>query len=145
MSLVLSCMGGSRVVLSENSVTRRVPPYFGPPEGAVAAVAGTGEAGYGGDGSLSEYAVVNFPQDIEVDLQGRIYFADTDNHRVRCIDPSSGVIETVAGTGDRGYGGDGGMAGDSIFNRPFGIAFDSKGVLYISDTFNGRIRRVLLP
>ena len=111
----------------------------------VTTVAGTGEAGYGGDGSLSEYAVVNFPQDIEVDLQGRIYFADTDNHRVRCIDPSSGVIETVAGTGDRGYGGDGGMAGDAIFNRPFGIAFDSKGVLYISDTFNGRIRRVLLP
>ena len=110
----------------------------------VTTVAGTGEPGFSGDGGPASEAAINFPQDMEIGPDGRLYFADTDNHRVRRIDLASGTIETVAGRGEKGYRGDGGQALDADFNRPFGIAFDAEGALYVSDTFNGRIRKVIL-
>ncbi|MBI4584508.1 MAG: cytochrome P460 family protein [Planctomycetes bacterium] len=113
-------------------------------DGQITTIAGTGVAGDSGDGGPAIEAQINYPQDLELGLDGKLYFADTDNDRVRRIDLQSGIIEGVAVTGERGYSGDGGSAMAARFNRPFGIAFDPFGNLYISDTFNSRIRKVKL-
>lgn len=110
--------------------------------GVVTTIAGTGVPGYSGDGGRATEAQLNYPQDLEIGPDGNLYFADTNNHVVRMIDLSTGVIRTVVGSGTRGYGGDGGPALAAQLNRPFGIAFDEHGDLYVSDTFNGRIRKV---
>jgi DNA-binding beta-propeller fold protein YncE len=111
--------------------------------GMVTTVAGNGERGFGGDGGPATQASLDRPRDVELGPDGRLYVADTDNHRVRAIDLTTGVITTVAGSGTRGFAGDGGPATDATFNRPFGIAFDRDGNLYVSDTFNNRIRKVV--
>ena len=110
----------------------------------VTTIAGTGEAGYGGDGGPAAEARINLPQDMEIGPNGYLYFADTDNNRVRRIDLVSTTITTVAGNGVRGYAGDGGAASEAMLSRPFGVAIDAEGVLYVSDTFNGRIRKVMI-
>ncbi|MCH7596231.1 MAG: hypothetical protein IID35_06690, partial [Planctomycetes bacterium] len=112
--------------------------------GIVTTISGTGEAGYSGDGGLAADARVNFPQDLEIGPDGNVYFADTNNNRIRRIDLGTHTIETVVGNGVEGYGGDGGPAIDAMLHRPFGVAFDGDGFLYVSDTFNGRIRKVVL-
>jgi sugar lactone lactonase YvrE len=111
-------------------------------QGVVTTLAGTGEAAYGGDGGPAIEAQINYPQDIEIGPDGNVYFADTNNHRVRMINLTDGTIQTVAGTGEKGYSGDGAAALDAQLNRPFGIAFDAAGDLYISDTFNSLVRKV---
>jgi sugar lactone lactonase YvrE len=111
-------------------------------DGEVTTIAGTGERGGSGDGGPAVDAQINYPQDLEIGPDGKLYFADTDNHRVRRIDLSTGMMEAVAGTGVEGYSGDGGPALTATFRRPFGVAFDPFGNLYIADTFNGRIRKV---
>ena len=110
--------------------------------GVVQTIAGTGDGAFGGDGAIATGAQINYPEDMELGPDGNLYFADTNNNRVRMIDLHSGIINTVAGTGDKGYAGDGGPAVLAQLNRPFGIAFDENGDLYISDTFNSRVRKV---
>lgn len=111
--------------------------------GVVTTIAGTGIPGYSGDGGPATLAQLNYPQDLEIGPDGNLYVADSNNHAVRRIDFSTGVISTIAGNGTRGYSGDGGPAVQAQLQRPFGIAFDPEsGDLYVSDTFNGRIRRV---
>ncbi len=78
--------------------------------GVVTTIAGTGDKGFGGDGGPAVDAQLSYPEDIEIGPDGNLYFADTDNNRVRMIDLTTGVITTVAGTGENGYGGDGGQA-----------------------------------
>ena len=110
--------------------------------GAVQTIAGTGDAAFGGDGDFAMNAQINYPEDMELGPDGNLYFADTNNNRVRMINLTTGIITTIAGTGEKGYAGDGGPAVLSQLNRPFGISFDPSGDLYISDTFNARIRKV---
>ena len=105
-------------------------------------IAGTGDKGYGGDGGQAVDAQLNYPEDLELGPDGNLYFADTDNNRVRMINLTTGIITTVVGNGQNGYSGDGGQATDAELNRPFGVAFDPNGDLYVSDTFNSRIRKV---
>lgn len=105
-------------------------------------VAGTGVAGFGGDGGPARDAALNNPRDLALGPDGRLYVADELNHRVRAIDLAGGTIETVAGTGVEGFGGDGGPAREALLNRPAGLEFDPQGRLYIADTYNHRIRRV---
>lgn len=104
-------------------------------------IAGTGVAGFNGDNRPAVEAHLNAPAAVAVDAQGNIYIADVRNHRIRRID-LHGIITTVAGTGQPGYSGDGGLATNAQLNQPLGIALDSKGNLLIADTLNGRIRRV---
>lgn len=103
--------------------------------------AGTGAWGYSGDGGVATSAKLNNPGSIAVDNEGNIYIADTYNHRIRKVD-STGVISTIAGTGSRGYSGDGGFATAAQLNYPYCIAVDNTGNMYISDNANSRIRFV---
>lgn len=109
--------------------------------GIIETMAGTGQAGYGGDGGPAVSAVLNEPCALVVDHRDRLFLADQSNNRVRMIDLATGVISTVAGTGESGYSGEG-PATQAALAGPSGLAVDREGTLYIADTFNGRIRRV---
>lgn len=110
-------------------------------DGTVRTVAGTGESGFGGDGGAATAAMLAYPMDIEVE-DGILWIADTDNQRIRAVDLATGTIQTVAGNGEIGDDGDGGPALDASFYTPMGVELDLDGNLYISDSFNHRIRRV---
>ena len=87
-------------------------------------VAGTGIAGFGGDGGPASQAQLNQPEGVAVDASGNLYIADTDNNRIRKISPN-GIITTVAGTGIAGFSGDGGPASQAQLNQPEGVAVDA--------------------
>lgn len=105
-------------------------------------IAGTGEGGFSGDGGPAKDAQINNPRDLEFGPDGRLYVADSENHRIRAIDLASGTIETVAGTGNQGLAADDLPSAEIELARPFGVAFDAKGALYIADTFNSRVIKV---
>ena len=111
------------------------------PTGTITTVAGTGECCFGGDGGPADQAQLNDPDGVAVDGAGNLFIADTDNHRIRRVDPT-GTITTVAGTGRPGFSGDGGPADQALLRYPSGVAVDGAGNLFIADTSNGRIRRV---
>jgi RHS repeat-associated protein len=107
----------------------------------ITTVAGTGEQGYSGDGGPATEAKLYYSLEVAVDNQGNIFIADPYNHCIRKVDPS-GTITTVAGTGERGYSGDGGPATQAKLYYPHGVAVDSQGNIFIADSFNYRIRKV---
>jgi DNA-binding beta-propeller fold protein YncE len=109
---------------------------------SITTVAGTGDKGFAGDGGPALSAVLNGPFDVAFDRAGNLFFSDTFNHRIRRIDARSGIITTVAGNGEGGYGGDGGPAAAARLNEPYGIVLDRAGNLYIADRLNRRVRRV---
>jgi hypothetical protein len=121
------------------------------PDGIIQTVAGSGPAtfdpsfrgGYSGDGGPATQATLSRPTDIAVDQDGNFYIADTDNSCVRRVDGETREITTAAGVcGERGFDGDGGPAGEALLDRPYGVALDADGNLYIADTHNHRIRVV---
>ncbi len=111
--------------------------------GRIDAFAGTGEPGYSGDGGPALEATFNAPRKLALGPDGSLYVADTDNHVIRAIDLATGIVRTVAGTGEAGRDAeDGKLATDTRLNRPFGLAFDAEGNLYVMDTLNSRILKV---
>jgi trimeric autotransporter adhesin len=112
--------------------------------GIITTVAGTGTAGYSGDGGLATSARINLALSVAVDALGNLYIADAYNNRIRMVTKSTGIITTVAGTGTAGYSGDGGQATLGMMDRPFGITIDTAGTIYVSDTFNDRLRVLTL-
>ena len=110
--------------------------------GNISLVAGTYVNGYGGDGAAATSATLSYPRGIAVDLNNNIYFCDTGNARVRCIDAITQTIRTVAGNGVAAYGGDGGLAVNASLSTPTGVTTDLVGNLYIADTDNQCIRYV---
>ncbi len=109
--------------------------------GVITTVAGTGFAGYGGDGGPALSASLASPFGVAVDGVGNLYIADTGNQRVRRVD-LSGNISTVVGTGSAAFAGDGGPAASAALANPLGVAVDGAGNVYIADTDNQRVRRV---
>jgi sugar lactone lactonase YvrE len=107
----------------------------------VTTLAGTGEAGFSGDNGSALDAKLNCPHGIAVDDQGNVYVSDSGNARVRKITPS-GIISTIAGTGQVGFSGDDGPAASAQFNFPRGLALHEDGNLYIADSLNFRIRKI---
>jgi len=95
-----------------------------------------------GDGGPATEAVFVWPSGIAIDARGNIFVAERRANRVRRIDASTGKVTTAAGTGDRGYSGDGGPASEARISIPELIAVDDAGNLYITDRGNARIRRV---
>lgn len=114
--------------------------------GMIDGFAGTGTGGDSGDDGPAIDAQLNAPRDLEIGPDGDLYFADTDNSKVRAIDLETGVIRTVVGTGELGIeAADGMLATEIQLRRPFGIAFDTDGEnLYVMDTLNSRIVKVAL-
>src|SRR5947207_5163353 len=111
-------------------------------EYVIATVAGVGEKGFAGDGGPATAALLNGPFDVAFDRAGNLYFSDTFNHRIRRVDARSGVITTIAGNGEAGFGGDGGPAARASLNEPYGIAIDTPGNIFVADRLNRRVRRV---
>ena len=116
--------------------------------GIITTIAGTGVEGFSGDGGPATQAKINHPIDLAVGDDDTLYFTDTRNNCVRKIDPA-GMISTVAGQcspnpSDRGFAGDGGSPREAKLNRPYGIDLRGKK-LYVTDSYNNRIRVVNLP
>jgi uncharacterized protein (TIGR03437 family) len=110
--------------------------------GVVSTAAGNGIENYSGDGGPATAAQMNTPSNMVLDAVGNLYIADSANNRVRRVSPG-GVIVTVAGTGVAGYSGDGGPAAGAMLSNPEGLASDADGNVYIADTGNNRIRKLL--
>ncbi|WP_274031869.1 NHL domain-containing protein [Streptomyces sp. MMBL 11-1] len=110
-------------------------------DGTISTVAGTGTAGFSGDGGSATQARLNYPLGVAVDSTGTLYISDHGNHRVRKI-TADGKISTVAGTGVAGFTGDDGPAASAQLNRPYALAVDDADILHITDGNNHRIRKV---
>lgn len=108
----------------------------------MAVVAGTGAQGYAGDGGPATQALLNNPFDLAFDPAGNLCFSDTFNHVIRRIDQRTGVMTTIAGTGERGFAGDGGPATQAQMNEPYGVVIDRSGSIYVADRLNRRVRRI---
>jgi hypothetical protein len=111
------------------------------PSGIIVTFAGTGTDGKGGDNGPAAQAQLSNPSGLACDRSGNVYIADTGNNRVRMVNPS-GVIRTVAGSGDPGSAGVGGPASEAQLNGPTGVAVDRADNLYIADSANNRILKV---
>ncbi len=122
----------------ENSRVRRVDGVTG----VITTLAGTGSAGFSGDGGLATLARLNAPEGVAVDGRGNVFIADMVEQRVRRVDQQTGVITTVAGNGTGGYSGDGGAASSASLWEPASVAVGTDGSLYIGDYRNHRVRRV---
>ncbi len=108
----------------------------------ISTVAGTGEQGCSGDGGPATSARLNNPFDLAFDPDGNLIFSDTFNHRICKIDTRTQVISTIAGTGERGFDGDGGPAIAAKLDQPYGVVIDGDGSIFFADRLNGRVRKV---
>ncbi len=109
--------------------------------GIIQTIAGTGVQGYSGDGGPATEAKMAGPSRLKIGPDGALYVCETRNHVIRRID-QNGIISTWAGTGSRGYSGDGGPATAAQLDTPYDIHFAPNGDAYIADTGNNVIRRI---
>jgi NHL repeat len=116
-------------------------------DGIITTIGGGGNApGNGcffGDGVPATQAVLCGPEHLSVDSSGNVFIADTYNHRIRMID-TQGIITTVAGSGVDGYSGDGGPATEASLSEPSSVAIGPESAIYIADSGNDRVRKVVL-
>jgi class 3 adenylate cyclase len=110
-------------------------------DGTVSTIAGTGQAGAQGDGGPATSAELDSPQSVAIDSSGDVFIADSQNNRVQEVTPR-GTMVTIAGTGQSGYEGDGGLAYQAKLNDPTGVAIGFDGAIFIADSGNNVIREV---
>ena len=108
----------------------------------VTIVAGKGVNQYCGDGGPAKEACLNQPAGVALDAEGNVYIADAGNDRIRKVDGKTGIITTVAGTGQRGFSGDQGPAVKANLGFPTNVAVDPKGRVVFVEPNNNRARRV---
>ena len=135
-AIAIDSAGNIYIADSKNNRVRRVDV-----NGFITTVAGSGTAGFSGDGGAATTAELNGPQGIALDSAGDIFIADSQNNRVRRVDVH-GLISTVAGNGAAGFSGDTGAATSAELNVPVGVAVDVVGNLFIADALNNRVRKV---
>ncbi|GGG86223.1 NHL domain-containing protein [Edaphobacter dinghuensis] len=109
--------------------------------GTITTVAGT-TAGFSGDNGPAVAAQLNLPTALALGTNNSLYIADTQNHRVRKVNLTTGTITTIAGNGRQGFSGDGGLAVSAAIDSPAGLAVDEEQNVYLADTHNHRVRRV---
>lgn len=110
--------------------------------GKIDTFVGTGKKGFSGDGKQATKAQLNQPFHCALDQAGNLYVAEALNHCIRKVNLKTGIITTVAGTGKKGYSGDGGPATQATFNEPYAVVVDEDNSLYIVDRLNAVIRKV---
>jgi hypothetical protein len=123
----------------------RSKQYVAPPPtepGIITTLEGTGQVGFSGDGGPAYAADFNEPTGVAVDSKSDVFIADASNNRVREIVAKSGVITTIAGTGNAGYGGDGGAATAAELNHPTSVAIDSHDDVFIADRDSSCVREI---
>jgi hypothetical protein len=113
------------------------------PAGKIRTVAGTGAKGSSGDGGDARKATLNGPKHLCVDAQDNVVIADTENHRIRLYRPADGTIVNIAGSGAKGTAGLGGPPALAELNQPHGVTIGPGGVLYICDSSNHRILKIV--
>jgi DNA-binding beta-propeller fold protein YncE len=136
-AVALAPDGALYILERQGSSLRRVR------DGVIETVAGTGARGYGGDGHDARQAVFNAPKEIAVDPAGNVFIVDTENHAIRLIDAQSWIVATIAGSGAAGPGGDGGPATHAGLARPHGAVVGPDATVYIGDSENHRVRRLI--
>lgn len=137
-AVAVDSSGNVYIADATNNVIRKITASTG----IITTIAGTGTAGFSGDGGSATSAELDDPQSVAVDTLGNIFIADTANNRIRQVSASTGDISTVAGDGTQGYYGDGSAATSAELNQPAGVAVDAAENIYIADTSNQRIREV---
>lgn len=134
--LALDSFGNLYIADSLNHKVRKVGL-----DGVISTVAGTGVAGFSGDGAAANRAALNYPVMLAFARDGALLIADYNNHRVRRLGVD-GIINTIAGNGAQGFSGDGGAASAAQLNHPIGVAVGGDDAIYISDAQNHRVRKV---
>lgn len=132
--IAVDASGNLYIADSHNNRIRKVSA------GTISTVAGTGTAGFAGDGAAATAAQLNKPCGIAVDASGNLYIADTNNLRIRKV--AGGTIFTIAGTGDQGFSGDDAAATAATIDSPIGIAVDASGDVFFADRHNQRVREI---
>jgi uncharacterized protein (TIGR03437 family) len=134
--LALDAAGNVYIADTNDNAVRKVTP-----NGIITTIAGNGLTGFAGDGGLATRAQLNRPRAVAVDSAGNVYVADTGNHRVRRVD-TAGNIATIAGNGATDFLPDDSAGINSSLSDPRGVAVDSAGNVYISDTGHNRVRKL---
>ncbi|HTA81385.1 MAG TPA: T9SS type A sorting domain-containing protein, partial [Bacteroidia bacterium] len=134
--LAIDDSGNIYIADEDNNRIRKVTT-----DGVINTIAGNGIGGYSGDGAPATLASLNFPGAVTIDNKMNVYIADSYNNRIRMIN-SSGIISTIAGNGTKGYSGDDGLATAAQLYNPVGISLDTSGNIYISDSYNFRVRKL---
>lgn len=137
-TLAVDADGNVIIVLREGSAVYR----WNRKQTTLHHLAGSGKAGYSGDGSDAKLAQINGPKGVAIGPEGDIYLADTESHTIRAIRLKTGIIETVVGDGKKGDGPDGDPKKCQL-NRPHGVFFDKEGNLYIGDSSNNKVRKMM--
>ncbi len=133
----LAADGTVYILERQGSSLRAVDPLTG----IITTIAGTTARGYSGDGGPALAAVFDAPKEMALDRDGSLIIVDTENHAIRRIDRTTGIVTLIAG-GHKGTGGDGGPAIEAGLDRPHGAVVGPDGAIYIGDTNNHRIRKV---
>ena len=129
---------GAGMVYIADTENHRIRRFAG---GVLTTIAGTGGAGFAGDGGPATSAMLWNPRGVAVDAAGNVYIADRWNRRIRRVAPN-GTIDTIAGNGTMGFSGDNGNALAAQFGDVYGVSIDLVGGVYVADASNHRIRRV---